>query len=585
VAELLVIALLGGVITGFSPCIIPVLPAIVAGGSSSGTSRARPYLIVGGLVLSFSLQVLLGNTIVSALGLPSAFLIWLGVGLLGLLGVSLLIPVVGHWIERPFARLGAGRYAQRGGGFVLGLSLGLVFVPCAGPVEGAIATAAGTHHITVSGLFVTLFYAAGTAVSLLILSLLAQRAALWQKMRTRLPTIRVVSGAVLALTALTVALSTAYPGSALDWLAPLQRGASGYASTIEDHLEGGGSVAKQLQAISGEHANKFANAAAKAKSKAATSNTSTTSSAKTANMVTLPKLGMAPNFTGIVSWFNTPDDRALSLAQLRGKVVLVDFWTYSCINCQRSLPHVEAWYNAYRKDGLVVVGVSTPEFAFEHVVSNVHSAADNLGIDYPVAIDNNYATWTAYGNQYWPAEYLIDPNGEVRAYDAGEGGYGTMEANIRSLLAANGATNLPTATDVPNKTPTEDTTLESYVGYQESQYQVGSPLVPNKATVYQSPADVPINFYSLNGTWTVHAQEATAGANASLDLHFLANDVYLVLSGTGTVTVSFNGRPIKTVNVSGVPGLYTLFSGASLQSGQLNLTFSPGVEAYDFTFG
>ena len=156
-------------------------------------------------------------------------------------------------------------------------------------------------------------------------------------------------------------------------------------------------------------------------------------------------------------------------------MVLIDFWTYSCINCQRALPHVEGWYNDYKKDGLVVVGVSAPEFAFEHVVSNVESAAGSLGIDYPVAVDDNLATWDAYNNEYWPAEYLIDPTGIVRAYDFGEGGYGTMENNIRMLLTANGVTDLPARTDVPDKTPTNDITPESYVGDERLNNAVGPP--------------------------------------------------------------------------------------------------------------
>ena len=175
-----------------------------------------------------------------------------------------------------------------------------------------------------------------------------------------------------------------------------------------------------------------------------------------ASKTNLPNLGRAPNFTGITAWFNTPGNKPLTLSQLRGKVVLIDFWTYSCINCQRALPHVEGWYNDYKKDGLVVVGVSAPEFAFEHVVSNVVNAAGSLGIDYPVAVDDNLATWDAYNNEYWPAEYLIDPTGIVRAYDFGEGGYSSMENNIRMLLTANGVTDLPPRTDVPNKTPTND---------------------------------------------------------------------------------------------------------------------------------
>jgi cytochrome c biogenesis protein CcdA/thiol-disulfide isomerase/thioredoxin len=372
-------------------------------------------VIIGGLVVSFALTELVGSTVLSALGLPQNFLFWLGIGLLLLLAVGLMIPVIGEWIERPFMRLGASRYADSVGGFVLGLSLGLVFVPCAGPVLAAISAAAAKHRFTPSSFLVTLFYAVGATLPLLILAIVAQRATTgWTKLRTKLPVIRRTAGAVLLVTTLAIAFGL---------LDPLQRAVPGYTSALENHIESSSSVSEQLRALDGEHANAFAKKAA-AMSK----------------MATLPKLGRAPNFTGIVKWLNTPDDKPLSLTRLTGKVVLVDFWTYSCINCQRSLPHVEGWYNDYKKDGLVVVGVSTPEFAFEHVVSNVQSAAGHLGVDYPIAIDNNDDTWYAYGNEYWPAEYLIDPTGEVRAYDFGEGGYGAMEGAIRALLTANGVT-------------------------------------------------------------------------------------------------------------------------------------------------
>jgi cytochrome c biogenesis protein CcdA/thiol-disulfide isomerase/thioredoxin len=559
VVELLAVAFLGGLVTGLSPCIVPVLPVILAGGSSS-TSRSRPYLIIAGLVVSFSLTVLFGITVLSALGLPLDFLKWFGISALLLLAIGLMIPAIGELIEKPFARLGGSRYANSGGGFVLGLSLGLVFVPCAGPVLSAITTAAANHRVGASSLFVTIFYAVGAALPLLLFAVLAQRAvAGWQKLRAKLPLVRRVAGAVLAVTTLAIAFG---------WLDSLQTAVPGYTSALQDHIESNGSVAKQLQSISGEKANQFAK-------KAAT----------TVQMATLPKLGVAPNFTGIVSWFNTPGDKPLSLAQLKGKVVLVDFWTYSCINCQRSLPHVEGWYKDYKKDGFVVVGVSTPEFAFEHVVSNVRSAAGSLGIDYPVAIDNNYGTWDAYNNEYWPADYLIDPTGEVRAYDFGEGGYSTMESNIRQLLTANGTKTLPPRTDVADKTPTNQTTPESYVGYQEEQYEVGTTIVHNKAIDYHAPSSVPTNSFAFNGTWTDYSQEATAGSNATIDLHFVADDVYLVMGGTGTVGVTFDGRHLPSVGVSGVPKLYTLFSGNSLQTGQLSLSFTPGVQAYDFTFG
>jgi hypothetical protein len=173
----------------------------------------------------------------------------------------------------------------------------------------------------------------------------------------------------------------------------------------------------------------------------------------------------------------------------------------------------------------------------------------------------------------------------VRAYSFDEGGYSTMERNIRTLLAANGAKNLPAPTDVPNKTPTTQTTPESYIGYEEAQYESGTPVVDNKAIVYKAPNPVPPNTYAFNGTWDDHSQEATAGSDASIDLNFFADDVYLVMGGTGTVAVSFDGRHLQTLNVGGVPRLYTLFSENALENGQLDLTFSPGVQAYDFTFG
>ena len=608
--ELALVAFLGGLITGLSPCIVPVIPVVMAGGSTT-TNRARPYVIIAGLVLSFSLSVLFASTLLSFLHLPQDLLFWLGVAMLGLLAVGLLVPAVGEVIERPFSRLGSSRYATEGGGFVLGLSLGLVFVPCAGPVLTAISVAAAHHRVGFTSLLVTVFYAAGVTVPLLVLAVVAQRATTsWTSLRRHLPTVRRVAGAVLAVTTLAIAFN---------WLGALQRDVPGYTTALEGHIESTGSACEQLRQLSGERQNQFAAANARLEGKKATcgatdqansqsghlaagattsastpSSTTTTAPATAkpkpavfmANKTNLPALGHAPDFTGITAWFNTPGNQALDLRALRGKVVLVDFWTYSCINCQRALPHVEGWYNDYKKDGLVVVGVSAPEFAFEHVVSNVASAAGRLGIDYPVAVDDNLATWTAYNNEYWPADYLIDPTGIVRAYSFGEGGYGSMESNIRMLLSANGVRDLPARTDIPDKTPTSAAlTPESYLGYDRLNNQVGSSVVPDKAVAYHPPSSIPSNSLAFGGTWTVHHEGATAGQNATLRLNFTADNVYLVLGGNGTIGVSFNGRPVKTVAVGGVPTLYTLFSGSELQSGELTLDVSPGVEAYDFTFG
>jgi cytochrome c biogenesis protein CcdA/thiol-disulfide isomerase/thioredoxin len=605
--ELLLVAFLGGLITGISPCIVPVVPVVVAGGSSAASGR-RPFLIIGGLVLSFSLTVLFAQTVLNFLHLPLDFLFWLGVAMLGAIALGLLIPKLGELLERPFARLGSTRYASEGGGFVLGLSLGPVFVPCAGPVLTAISVA-GTHsRVGTSALLVTLFYAIGITLPLLVLAIVAQRAATsWTGLRKRLPMVRQVAGVVLGIATLAIAFN---------WLGAVQRDVPGYTTALENHIESTNSACTALRQLSGERQNQFAAANARLEGKKATcsvtdagnthsghlaagkstSTTSTTSPSAArspqkstvfmANKTNLPDLGRAPNFTGITAWFNTPADQPLSLSDLRGKVVLVDFWTYSCINCQRALPHVEGWYNDYKSDGLVVVGVSAPEFAFEHVVSNVKSAAGSLGIDYPVAVDDNLATWDAYNNEYWPADYLIDPNGVVRAYTFGEGGYGTMESNIRMLLAANGVSSLPSRTDVPDKTPTNQSmTPESYVGYQRLNNEVGTSVIPDKAIVYHPPASIPSNSLAFGGTWTVHSEEATAGSHATLGLQFTANTVYLVMSGLGTVGVSLNGRPLTTLHVGGVPKLYTLFSSPSATSGVLSLTVSPGVDAYDFTFG
>jgi cytochrome c biogenesis protein CcdA/thiol-disulfide isomerase/thioredoxin len=572
-AGLLAVAFLGGLITAISPCIVPVLPAVVAGGSAA-TKRARPFLIIAGLVVSFTLATLLGSTVLSALGLPQDLLRWLGIGVLLLLAVGLLVPTIGYWTERPFSRLGASRLAGSGGGFVLGLSLGLVFVPCAGPVLSAIAVAGANHRVSASSLFVALFYSAGAALPLLVLSVAAQRAATgWQQLRKHLPRVRRVAGAVLALTTLAIAFGL---------FDPLQRAVPGYTSALQNEVEAGSSIASQLQKLSGEHANSYAKKQAEALAAKGSANAKKSSSLKT---VPLPHLGPAANFTGIVAWLNTPGDRPLSLAQLRGKVVLVDFWTYSCINCQRALPHVEAWYNDYKNDGFVVVGVHTPEFAFEHVVSNVRSAVSSLGVDYPVAVDSNYATWDAYSNESWPADYLIDPRGQVRVYDSGEGGYSAMETDIRELLTANGVTNLPPRTDVADKTPDQAISPESYLGYNEAEYDLDETLQPDKTVDYSGPPQVPNDSFAFNGIWTDHSEEATAGASAEITLNFTANDVYLVMGGAGAVEVSLDGHHLSSLEVKGVPRLYTLFSGESLVTGDLDINFAPGVQAYDFTFG
>ena len=410
-------------------------------------------------------------------------------------------------------------------------------------------------------LALTAAYALGAALPLLVLALVAQRTTKgWQALRTHMPTVRRVAGAVLVVTAVAITFN---------WTRPLQTSVPGYTSALEDHVEGTAAASRQLDALTGERANTFA-------------------AGQSVAAGALPMLGRAPDFAGITQWLNTPGDRPLTLASLRGKVVLVDFWTYSCINCQRTLPHVEAWYRAYKDRGLVVVGVHTPEFPFEHVVSNVRAAAAQYGVHYPIAVDDNYGTWDAYNNEYWPAEYLIDQNGEVRHTDFGEGNYGQTEQDIRLLLSAGGARSLPPATEVADRTPTAELTPETYLGFerQDLTSYVGSPVIDSRPARYQASASVPVDERSFGGTWTVNQWEATADTTGStIELNYMADDVYLVLGGQGTVGVSVNGVDQRTVTVSGVPDLYTLLSSADYSSGLLRLTFSAGIQAYDFTFG
>jgi cytochrome c biogenesis protein CcdA/thiol-disulfide isomerase/thioredoxin len=577
VAELVVIGVVAGFLAGISPCIIPVLPVVlVAGGtapagpgpsvdtgteSGSATSPPirsrvrRPVAVVVGLVLSFSLLVLVGSEVLSLLHLPQDTLRDVGIALLAIVGVGYLVPAVASLIERPFARIGTPQPGRGSGGFVLGLALGLLFVPCAGPVLAAITVVGATHRVGLAAVFLTVAFAVGVAVPLLAVALAGEEVARRVgAVRRHAPAVRRIGGVVLIVMALAIS-SNLFDG--------LQRDVPAYS----DALQGSTSVRHELSTLTGNGGSSLAGCNASAPG--------------------LVDCGNAPNFTGITAWLNTPGDKPLSPGALRGKVVLVDFWTYSCINCQRTLPHVEAWYKRYRRDGFVVVGVHTPEFAFEHVVSNVRAQAATLGVRYPVAVDDDDKTWDAYDNEYWPAEYLIDARGVVRHVHFGEGSYPETEGLIRKLLRADHpGIALPPPTDVANLTPTGELSPETYVGYDRLQYlEPASSVVENEPANYEVPATLPLGTFGLSGTWTEHAQEATAGVHAGLELRFLAKDVYLVLGGSGTLSVFTTGHPETTIQVHGVPRLYTLYHARSTAAGTLLLQVSRGVRVYDFTFG
>ena len=541
---LLPVAFGAGIVTAVSPCVFPVLPILFAGGASGG--RRRPYAIIAGLVTSFATFTLVATWVLEQLHLPQDFLRDLSIALLFVVAATLIFPRFAVLLERPFASLSRrAPSGDLGGGFLLGASLGLVFVPCGGPVIAAISANAARLELGPKTVAVTLAYALGAAIPMLAVAALGQGAT--RRLRAHAANLRVVFGVLMAAAALAIAF---------DADRRLQTWFPDYTHALQG-LERSSVANDELGKLQNRGASPFRQAASGS----------------------LTDYGAAPPFTGISEWLHS---RPLTLDRLRGKVVLVDFWTYSCINCLRTLPHLEAWDQRYRKAGLVIVGVHTPEFAFEHVVSNVREASRKLGVRYPVAIDNDYDTWNAYGNDAWPAEYLIDRRGHVREIKKGEGQYDETERSIRTLLGESGTTQLAMVKD---RTPQHLTTPESYLGWARLARYVGTPITPDRAATYRFPREIALNSLSYAGRWTVGRERIVAGRGARLRLHFLAQQVYLVLGGRGRLQVFVGGRPMKTVRVNGLSRLYTLLSYPGLSEGALELRFTPGISAYAFTFG
>jgi cytochrome c biogenesis protein CcdA/thiol-disulfide isomerase/thioredoxin len=539
---LLGVGFLAGLITAISPCVLPVLPILLAGGASG----RRPYWIIAGLVGSFTIFTVAGASLLDALGLPDDFLRNLAIALLFLLAATLLVPKLAGLLERPFLVLTRRRASTDSNGLVLGASLGLVFVPCAGPVLAAVTALSATGDIGVRTFAVTFAYALGAALPMLAIAIGGQR--LTQGvglLRRHAETTRRVAGALLGVTALAIAFgadqrfTTAVPG---------------YTEALQERVERNESARSELRKLGGGGA---APAAA-----------------------TDDSAARAPELEGIVEWINS---KPLSVEELRGRVVLIDFWTYSCINCLRTLPHLKAWDRAYRDDGLVILGVHSPEFAFERVPENVRKAVRKLGIRYPVALDNDFATWRAYANEYWPAKYLIDRSGRVRYFHFGEGEYDRTEGLIRRYL---GEDVTGEVAGIADRTPTTRTTPETYLGYARIDRFVGGTIVPEREATYRFPAGgLGSDELAYSGRIRVEPERIVAGKGARLRLQFLARQINLVLGGSGSVDVFLDGRRQATVEVGGEPRLYPLLELPRLSEGLLELRFAPGLAAYAFTFG
>ena len=550
---LIAVAFVAGIVTALSPCVLPVLPVVLAGGT--GGSSRRPYAVIAGLVVSFTAFTLAATALLSALGLPDDLLRNIAIAVVALVGLSLLWPRLGHLLERPFARLGRRAPGDVGGGFLLGLSLGLVYTPCAGPVIGAVATVAATQSVSFDAVLVTLAYALGSGVVLLGLALAGRRGLELPRFRRAAPTIRrVLGGAVLAVAIL----------MALGVDTELRTRVPEYTQALQK-LETSGATADEIDGLLGPR--------------------SGVAAAATADSEELEDFGPAPDFAGIDGWLNS---NPLTMEKLRGKVVVLDFWTYSCINCLRTLPYLKRWDEAYRDTGLVLVGVHTPEFAFERERSNVEDAVHRLGLEYPIALDSDYGTWEAWGNRYWPAKYFVDREGNVRYAHFGEGDYEKSERVIRQLLAEPG---LPKPVSDEVRAPTAGMDLgtpETYLGYGRLERFSGSPVTPDEEAEYRFPAAFPDNGLAYSGRWRVEQERIVAGRDARLKLGFHARSVNLVLGiddRPGAVEVFVDGKRQGHVEVTR-DDLYTLATlPGPAETHVLELRFAPGTQAYAFTFG
>ncbi|MGI9019135.1 MAG: cytochrome c biogenesis protein CcdA [Solirubrobacterales bacterium] len=575
---LMLFALIAGAGTALSPCVLPVLPAVLAAGATGG--RRRPLGIVVGLAASFTFATVALVYVIDALGLPNDLLRTVAVVTLGGFGLLLLFPAAAARVEARVANLVSAPARTGGEGFgsglVLGASLGVVYAPCAGPILAGVITVSASQDFTAGKLAVALSYAVGSVAVLYLFMIFGRRLA--DRLKEHRGRIQVAMGTVMILVAVAMAadLDLRFQTAIADDLpAVLVNPAADIeeSDAVSDELadvRGGGPAAEEGGA---------AEAAAGAR---------------------LPDLGLAPELAA-GTWLNTPGGEPLTLAELdsQDRVVLIDFWTYTCINCLRTLPYLRAWDSEYRDRGLTVIGVHTPEFAFEKETDNVAGAIADNDLDYPVVQDNDRGTWDAFANQYWPAKYLIDADGHVRYAHFGEGAYEETEAAIRGLLAEAGSPRLgrgvgeteAEAADPAVRTP------ETYLGWERAQ-GFAEPPSPGKRT-YDAPAgDVPVNGFALDGAWKVDAESATALGDASIRLGFRARRVFLVLGSSGSpgrVEVLLDGKPVTAAQAgedvrAGAATvtdqrLYRLVDLPEVGDHALELRPEPGVTGYAFTFG
>jgi cytochrome c biogenesis protein CcdA/thiol-disulfide isomerase/thioredoxin len=574
-------AFLAGAATALSPCVLPVLPVALSGGVTGG--RRRPLGVVTGLALSFAFATVALVYVIDALGLPGDLLRNLAIAVLLGFGLLLLAPPFAARLEAWIGRVVPTPQAGGGDGFLSGLllggSLGFVYAPCAGPILAGVITVSASQPFTAGRLGVALSYAAGSAVVLYFLMLGGRR--LTARLAPQAGRLHMAMGAVMVIVALAMAadydtrFQTAIANDLPDFVVNPTKELE-ERDAVREELAGLRTQRHGVGTVAAEQAGEGFGAGA------------------------LPGFGRAPDFTDTQQWFNTPGERPLSLRELRGRVVLVDFWTYTCINCIRTLPYMKAWDERYHDRGLTIVGVHTPEFPFEREAGNVAEAIEQNEIRYPVAQDNEQATWNAYANQYWPAKYLIDASGHVRYVHLGEGDYEETEAAIRELLAEAG--HRPGAAHAEARAETASplvTTPESYLGSARAERFVNGPISSGVHSFAVPASGLAPDSLAYEGRWRIAPDGATSLQRARLHLAFGALRVFLVLGSRGgeprDVRLLLDGKPLPQRfagtdvhdGVATIRGerLYRLVELPQVERHVLSLWLDPGISGYAFTFG